>query len=93
MVGAADTGQIVIIAVLMLSSLLNVVYLLGPVAKGFYLTSPGNEIDQPVTQAEAPFWCVAPPVFTALICVALFFFAGDIGAFLEPIVAQPDGGQ
>ena len=35
--------------------------------------------------AEAPLWCVAPPVFTALGCVVLFFYGGEISAFLSPL--------
>ncbi len=85
MVGAADTGQLVMIAVLMLSSLLNVVYLLGPVAKGFYLRDVENDKLAADGISEAPFWCVAPPVFTALGCLVLFLYGGEISAFLAPI--------
>lgn len=85
MVGAADTGQLVMIGVLMLSSLLNVVYLLGPIAKGFYLSDPENDKLAKNGISEAPFWCVAPPVFTALGCVVLFFYGGEVSAFLAPI--------
>ncbi len=85
MVGAADTGQIAIIAALMISSLLNVVYLLAPVAKGFYLSDKDNDKLAANGISEAPFWCVAPPMFTALACVVLFFYGGEISAFLAPI--------
>lgn len=84
MVGAADTGQLIMMAVLMISSLLNVAYLLPIVAKGFFLSDEKNNKEAGIK--EAPFWCVAPPVFTALGCVALFFYAGEIQAFLMPIV-------
>ena len=87
MIAAADTDQIIMIAVLMISSLLNVAYLLPIVAKGFFLSDEKNNAETGIK--EAPFWCVAPPVFTALGCVALFFYAGDIIAFLAPI----GGGQ
>ncbi len=85
MVGAADTGQLVMIGVLMLSSLLNVVYLLGPIARGFYLSDKDNDKLAANGISEAPFWCVAPPLFTALGCVVLFFYGGEISAFLAPI--------
>jgi len=85
MVAAADTGQIIMIAVLMISSLLNVAYLLPLVAKGFFLRDKENDKLAANGIAEAPFWCVAPPVFTAIGCVVLFFYAGDIAAFLAPI--------
>ncbi|MDJ0612869.1 MAG: proton-conducting transporter membrane subunit [Rhizobiaceae bacterium] len=85
MVGAADTGQIIMIGVLMLSSLLNIVYLLGPIAKGFYMSDKDNDALAANGISEAPFWCVAPPVLTALGCIFLFFYAGDIITFIEPI--------
>lgn len=85
MVAAADTGEIVMIAVMMLSSLLNVVYLLSPVAKGFYLASEENDKLAEKGMSEAPFLCVAAPVFTAFGCLVLFFYGGEISAFLTPI--------
>ncbi len=40
--GAAESGQIVMIAVLMISSLLNVAYLIPIVARGFFQPAPGH---------------------------------------------------
>ena len=85
MVGAADTGQLIMIGVLMVSSLLNVVYLLGPIARGFFLQDINNDKLVEKGISEAPFWCVAPPVFTAIGCLVLFFYGGEISAFLAPI--------
>lgn len=84
MVASADTGHLIMIGVLMLSSLLNVAYLLPIVAKGFFLTDDKNNAETGIR--EAPFWCVLPPVITAIGCVALFVYAGDIQAFLMPLV-------
>lgn len=91
MVGAADANQKIMIAVLMISSLLNVAYLLPIVARGFF--SPSNE-PMPAnektgifaTMKEAPLLCVAPPMLTAIGCLVLFFYAGDIVDYLSPIV-------
>ena len=83
MIAAADTGQMIMIAVLMISSLLNVAYLLPIVAKGFFLSDEENNAEEGIK--EAPFWCVVPPVFTAIGCLVLFFYAGDVMAFLAPI--------
>lgn len=83
MIAAADTGQLVMMAVLMISSLLNVAYLLPIVAKGFFLSDAENNTQTGIK--EAPFWCVAPPVFTAAGCLVLFFYAGYIQTFLMPI--------
>ena len=51
-VGAADTGQMVMIGVLMVSSLLNVAYLLPLIGKGFFLRAP--ERRDRSTIAESP---------------------------------------
>jgi len=84
-VGAADTGQWIMIGVLMLSSLLNVAYLLSIVGKGFFLTDRDKPL--PTGIAEAPVLCWLPPALTAFGCIVLFFIAGDIQDFLSPIVA------
>jgi len=85
MAGAADTGQWIMIGVLMASSLLNVAYLLPLVAKGFFLK--GDELY--TTRAESPFLVWFPPALTAFGCLLLFFYAGAIQAFLAPIVVIP----
>jgi len=84
-VGAADTGQMVMIGVLMASSLLNVAYLLPLVGRGFFLRDPDTA--GPVAMAESPTLVWMPPAITAVGCLILFFFAGDILTFLSPIVA------
>ncbi len=94
-VGAADAGQQVAIAVLMISSLLNVAYLLPIVGKGFFLANPepkpaavGSAISPKSKIAEAPLMVVLPPVLTAIGCLLLFFYAGHIQEFLMPIVTS-----
>jgi multicomponent Na+:H+ antiporter subunit D len=83
-VGAADTGQQVMIAVLVLSSLLNIAYLMPVVARGFFLPSP--DIATPTKMAEAPLLCWLPPAITAAGCLILFFYAGALQDFLMPLV-------
>ncbi|MDS9947171.1 MAG: proton-conducting transporter membrane subunit, partial [Planktomarina sp.] len=85
--GAADAGQLAVIGVLLISSLLNVAYLLPLVGKGFFL-KPVNET-KPTKFAESPTLVWAPPAFTACGCIILFFLAGHIQAFLMPIIAAP----
>jgi len=82
--GAADTGQWVMIGVLLVSSLLNVAYLMPVVGKGFFLRDP--DAPQNVKLAESPTLVWLPPAVTAFGCVLLFFYAGHIKAFLMPIV-------
>ena len=83
---AADTQTWMVIGVYMLSSLLNVWYLLSIVAKGFF--APPSETSDPSTGTikEAPLLCVLPPCLTAVGCIALFFFADRIVELLRPIV-------
>ncbi len=91
---AADTGMLVVVAVYMASSLLNVAYLMPIVARGFFRPAP-----EPAAQAagaavspraggiaEAPLLCVLPPCLTALGCLVLFFYADEVVALLRPIV-------
>ena len=88
MVGAADAGQLFIIAVLMISSLLNIVYLLPIALRGFYAKAPNIDggVDGGVAKIkEAPIFCLIPILITALGCIVLFFMFADLAAYLEPI--------
>ena len=80
--GAIDRGQLVFVAVLMISSLLNIAYLIPIVARGFFFAPEGDE--HPVIH-EAPIYCLVPLCFTAAGCVAMFFFADEIYRLLMPI--------
>ena len=83
-VGAADAGQQVMIAVLMLSSLLNVAYLLSIVGKGFFWPAKANTAPSKI--AESPVLVWLPPAITAFGCLLLFFYATNLRDFLLPIV-------
>ena len=82
--GAADAQQWVMIGVLMVSSLLNVAYLLPLVGKGFFLK--GKEAHDGWGEAGTLVWL--PPAITALGCLVLFFYAGAIQDFLMPLVSK-----
>ncbi len=83
MVGAADAGQQIMIAVLMLSSLLNVAYLLPIVGRGFFLKDTQNNAVSGIKESPLLVWL--PPAVTAFGCLVVFFYAGQILAFLMPI--------
>lgn len=90
--GAAETGEFLMIAILMISSLLNVAYLLPLVARGFFLPEPATPLAASAGAAaprgglrEAPLLCVIPLCLTALGCLLLFFFADPLYRLLEPI--------
>ena len=99
MLGAADAGHMVIIGVLMVSSLLNIAYLIPVVARGFFLPAPSANIAAQSAGAaavpadpggihEAPFLCVLAPCLTAAGCIALFFLADPIYRLLAPIAMR-----
>ena len=86
MLGSVERGQGLIIAALIISSVLNVVYLV-PVAGRAFLFPPADaEADAALRQTRRRHWAViAPPVLTAAGTLVLFAFAGDIADFLAPI--------
>ena len=71
MIGAFDADKIAIMIVLMLSSLLNIAYLLPIPLKGFFSTSDNQ---QRVEIKEAPLPSLIALLFTAVCCIVLFFF-------------------
>ena len=71
--GAITAEQWVMLAVFMVSSLLNVAYLLIIPIRGFFLSPPDSA--HAGTIQEAPFSSVLALSLTALGCIALFFLA------------------
>lgn len=99
MLGALEADQLVVLAILLVSSLLNIAYLMPIVIRGFFFAPLGRtDAKAPVgmehsmidrTQIkEAPFLCVAPPVFTALACILLFFAVDPIYQLLLPVLTN-----
>ncbi|MEC9077808.1 MAG: monovalent cation/H+ antiporter subunit D family protein [Pseudomonadota bacterium] len=91
MVGSADAGHFIFIIVLMISSLLNVAYLLPIVGRGFFRLPPPETDDvnhqghSHVGIKEAPAFCLFAMAISSTGCIALFFFADRIIKLLEPI--------
>ena len=102
MLGAAKADELFLLGALMLSTLLNVAYLMPIVMNAYFPALGGRE---PVPRAagaaaspgagpssgisEAPMFCLVPLCLTALGSLALFFFADRIYAFLAPIAQVP----
>lgn len=84
LMGSADAGQWVLIGLLLLSSLLNIAYLLPIVGRGFFRPLPAEDAAHATanTIQEAPLNCVVPLCVTATGCVALFAFGGAIYDYL-----------
>ena len=81
--GALDAGQIVFVAILMVSSLLNIAYLV-PIPIRAFFSKPADGSDPPRFN-EAPAFCVAALSFTAVGCIVLFFLADDVYRLLVPL--------
>ena len=81
MLGAVDSGHLFVIAVLALSSLLNIVYLLELPARAFLREPAAGHDDH--HGGEAPWPSLLALCFTALSCLLLFFYAGAIQQFLQ----------
>jgi multicomponent Na+:H+ antiporter subunit D len=73
--GALDRDAMWVVIVLLISSLLNVFYLL-PVAVTAFFRTPETEKDSALK--EAPWPCVVPLLLTALGCFLLFFWSDTL---------------
>ena len=79
--GAVDAGLIAIAIAYLISTILNIVYLL-PIATNAFLKSSGEDS----TIKEAPIMVVLPLCITASLCLILFFMMPTIYEFLNRIV-------
>ena len=104
--GAVSADQLIFVAVLMISSLLNIAYLMpipiraffpraadraatpGPVPASAGAAATDDHHDDPKGFCEAPPFMVVPICFTALGCLVLFFYAGDIYRLLLPLAGK-----
>ena len=84
---AADAGYLFVAGVLVVSSLLNVAYLLSIVGRAFFLPSRDGAAGATDGIEEAPLACVVPLSITALACVILFFQIGNIEALVAGVAA------
>jgi multicomponent Na+:H+ antiporter subunit D len=70
--GAVETGQWLLLTVLLVSSLLNIVYLLPIPVRGFFSKAlDGNDFSE---VKEAPLSCLIAMVMTSAACLLLFFY-------------------
>ncbi len=93
--GAAEAEQPLMIAVLMISSLLSIGYLMPIVGRAFFSPAPAESPrdDEPALRSwtrldGAPLLTVLPPVVTALGSILLFFYAEDIRQLLSGMIAR-----
>ncbi|MEM1306485.1 MAG: hypothetical protein AAGG99_03080, partial [Pseudomonadota bacterium] len=87
-IGSLEAGYAFGVAVLMISSLLNVAYLLPIVGRAFFRPPAGKALGDPVEIKEAPIACLVPLSATALACLVLFFMAEPFANLIELAVAD-----
>ncbi|MEM1300678.1 MAG: proton-conducting transporter membrane subunit, partial [Pseudomonadota bacterium] len=85
-VGAAEANEYWVIAVLMISSLLNVAYLLPIVARGWFVPEPEGASAPKIQEAPVP--AVAALTITAILCVVLFVAIGPLMELVSQIEVQ-----
>ncbi len=87
LMGALDTQQWIIMAILMISSLLNIAYLLPIPIQAFF---PGNEqTPQDAQMNEAPLPSLIALSITAVICVVLFVYPQPLYDLANAVAAVP----
>ena len=69
--GAVEADKILFVGVLMVSSLLNIAYLIPIVVNAFF---PGKKSTPFNKVSEAPWTCLAPLLFTSVGCLILFIY-------------------
>jgi multicomponent Na+:H+ antiporter subunit D len=84
---ALDAGEMAMIGVLMLSSLLSIGYLMPVTIKAFFNT-PDPQTTGKVVFKEAPAFSVAALSFTALACIVLFLFPDPLYDLASLIVTR-----
>lgn len=84
--GTLEADDLVLLGVLMVSSLLNVAYLMPIPVRAFFSRPPDGE--SLAGFREAPLPSVIALVFTALGCIALFFAAGPLYELAQAILSQ-----
>jgi len=87
MVGALDSGKGILMAALIVSSILNIIYLLPISIRAFMKPAADPDKDHHIAEERKKHrWVIIPPVLTAFGALGLFFFAGPIAEFLGPML-------
>ncbi len=81
-IGALDSGYALLVGVLMVSTLLNIAYLIPIPIRAFFGGS--SEPKKPIKEAPIP--CLVAIVTTATLCVILFFYPSALLQFTEALL-------
>ena len=85
-VGAMEANQAFFVAVLMISSLLNIAYLMPVVVQAFFPGANPTEFEDGMR--EAPLACLIPLLLTAAGCVLLFIYPDPFRILLQQVVER-----
>ena len=85
--GAVEAGQWALLSVLLLSSLLNIAYLLAVPARAFFGKPNNATIPQQIK--EAPRSCLLAMALTSLACLVLFFYSTPFTSLALTAVGGP----
>jgi multicomponent Na+:H+ antiporter subunit D len=89
LLGTIDAEMLPLAAVLIVSSLLNIAYLMPVVARAFFVPLPeAGAGAHGAGLQEAPLFCLVPICLTSLGCLALFFYADELYELLKPMVTS-----
>ena len=87
-VGALESGKGILTAALVLSSILNIVYLIPISIRAFLKTPKDILIDNSLIEVRKKnIWVIIPPVISAAGAFILFFYVGSIVDFLQPVIS------
>ncbi len=87
MVGALESELAILMGALIVSSVLNVIYLVPIAVRGFMRPPDNPEADAHIAEERKKHpWVIIPPVLTATGAFILFFFAGDMVDFIRPVL-------
>jgi len=84
-VGAIDGGRLLLVAVVLVSSLLNAAYFFPIVYRGFFAAAADGTGRE--TVREAPLLCLVPLSVTALFCLALFVWPSLALELIQKVVS------
>jgi len=82
--GMTSAGDRWLMVALVLSSLLNILYLL-PVAVNAFMKKPNPAMVATLPASKPPLLTVLPPMLTAFCTLVLFFMVGPIMNYLRPV--------
>ena len=71
-IGTLEAGQLTLLAVLLISSLLNIAYLMPIPLRAFFSAPPGSETSNGIREAPLP--CLAAIIITTVGSLVLFFY-------------------